>query len=125
MAKAKALKKGLKKLKGLTEEQKVKQKPSIEAYYAKDKKMPAGKIKAKIRELEKDLLIGSGKSNQQMERAAGLIEKIKKANPRVAKSIDAKDKKKFFKYQSRINKSKPKKMKSGGIALRGFGAVIK
>ena len=37
MAKAKALKKGLKKLKGLTEEQKVKQKPSIEAYYAKDK----------------------------------------------------------------------------------------
>ena len=125
MGKAKTLKKGLKKLKALTEEQKVKQKPGIESYYAKDKKMPAGKIKAKIRKLEKDLETGSGKSNQQMERAAGLIEEIKKAHPRVAKSIDAKDKKKFFKYQSRINKSKPKKMKSGGIALRGLGAVIK
>ena len=116
-----------KKLKALTEMQKVNQiekglKPGIEKYInSKGKKMPAGKVKAKVKNLQKDLKTGSGKSNQQMERSDMLINEIKKANPRVAKSIDAKATKSF-------NKSKPKKkakIKGTGAAKRGFGKALR
>jgi len=113
------IKKVGKKLKALTEKQKVNQKPGIEKYMdSKGKKMPAGKVKAKVKNLQKDLKTGSGKSNQQMERSDMLINEIKKANPRVAKSIDAKI----------ATKSKPKKkakIKGTGAAKRGFGKALK
>ena len=134
------VKKAGKKLKALTEKQKVKQKPGIEKYMdSKGKKMPAGKVKAMIKNIEKDQKKMSGNSPLDetgygpMARLDDIIIDIKKANPKVAKSIDAKDKKSFNKFQSRIKKenkkkatkSRPKKMKSGGMALRGLGAVIK
>ena len=101
--------------------------------------MPAGKVKAMIKNIEKEQKKMSGNSPLDetgygpMARLDDIIIDIKKANPKVAKSIDAKDKKSFNKFQSRIKKenkkkatkSKPKKMKSGGMALRGLGAVIK
>ena len=134
------VKKAGKKLKALTEKQKVKQKPGIEKYMdSKGKKMPAGKVKAMIKNIEKEQKKMSGNSPLDetgygpMARLDDIIIDIKKANPKVAKSIDAKDKKSFNKFQSRIKKenkkkatkSRPKKMKSGGMALRGLGAVIK
>ena len=134
------VKKAGKKLKALTEKQKVKQKPGIEKYMdSKGKKMPAGKVKAMIKNIEKEQKKMSGNSPLDetgygpMARLDDIIIDIKKANPKVAKSIDAKDKKSFNKFQSRIKKenkkkatkSKPKKMKSGGLAMRGLGAVIK
>ena len=139
MSKTKAVKKAGKKIKALTEKQKS-EKTRIEKYMnPKGKKMPAGKVKAMIKNIEKDQKKMSGNSPLDetgygpMARLDDIIIDIKKANPKVAKSIDAKDKKSFNKFQSRIKKenkkkatkSKPKKMKSGGMALRGLGAVIK
>ena len=139
MGKAKAVKKVGKKLKALTEKQKVNQKPGIEKYMdSKGKKMPAGKVKAMIKNIEKDQKKMSGNSPLDetgygpMARLDDIIIDIKKANPKVAKSIDAKDTKSFNKFQSRIKKdekkiatkSKPKKKADGGMMKYKDGGSV-
>lgn len=138
MSKTKAVKKAGKKIKALTEKQKS-EKTRIEKYMnPKGKKMPAGKVKAMIKNIEKDQKKMSGNSPLDetgygpMARLDDVIIDIKKANPKVAKSIDAKDKKSFNKFQSRIKKenkkiatkSKPKKKAGGGMMKYKDGGSV-
>ena len=138
MSKTKAVKKAGKKIKALTEKQKS-EKTRIEKYMnPKGKKMPAGKVKAMIKNIEKDQKKMSGNSPLDetgygpMARLDDIIIDIKKANPKVAKSIDAKDKKSFNKFQSRIKKenkkiatkSKPKKKAGGGMMKYKDGGSV-